>query len=119
MKKLNILSLVVVAVVFFMSFTNDEGTPNTFKIIQSDTKFSDDFCETAIDAGNWCGFRYKNKRNIIQFDTGLKVEFFSMDEIGETNSNCILTDYRDFSNDVWRFTPEGKIVHLISKVTKK
>jgi len=119
MKKLIVLPLMLVIAFFFVSFVNDEKTTNSYRIVQSDTKFSDEFCENAISEANWCGFRYENKRNIIQFDTGLKVEFFSMKEIGENNANCILTDYRDFSNDVWRFTPEGKIIHLVSKVSKK
>lgn len=104
----------------FSSFVNQNfETQKTFKFLNSDTKFSTEFCEKAISEANWCGFRFENKRNIIQFESGLKVELFSATEIGETNSNCFLTDYRDFSNDIWKFTENGKIVHLINKEVSK
>ena len=119
MKKLNLLSIITMTVLFFMSFTNEEKITNTFKITHADSKYSINFCEKAITDANWCGFRFENKRNIIEFESGLKVEFFSRTEIGETNSNCRLTDYRDFSTDVWRLSPEGKIIHLVSKISKK
>ena len=120
MKQIILLSLLVVSSIGFLSFEKSETEDiSTFKLLNSDTKFSEEFCQNAISEANWCGFRYKNKRNLIQFDTGLKVELFSQDEIGENNSNCTLTDYRDFSKDVWRFSPDGKIVHLVSKATKK
>jgi len=119
MKKPITTTILLVFITFLMSFnSNKDNALITFKIIQKDTKFSKEFCEKAISEANWCGFRYENKRNIIQFDTGLKVELFSSKEIGETNSNCILTDYRDFSKDIWRFTNEGKIIHLVSKIKK-
>jgi hypothetical protein len=108
MKKLITISFVLI---FIWSFTNVQTSINTFEIIQKDTKYSNEFCEKAISEANWCGFRYENKRHIIQFDTGLKIELFSAKEIGETNSNCFLTDYRDFSTDIWQITPSGKIVH--------
>lgn len=103
----------------FVSFDSiNKSTNQTYKIIQEDTKFSIDFCEKAISEANWCGFRYENKRNLIQFESGLKIELFSAKEIGETNSNCFLTDYRDFSNDIWRFTEKGTIVHLMPTQSK-
>lgn len=102
-----------------MSFNSINDSLNqTFKIIQTDSKFSTDFCEKAISEANWCGFRYENKRNLIQFESGLKIELFSAKEIGETNSNCFLTDYRDFSNDIWRLTDNGTIVHLMPTLSK-
>ena len=103
----------------FLSLNDDNKKVITYKLLNTDTKYSLDFCEKAISEANWCGFRYKNKRNLIQFDSGLKVELYSQDEIGENNANCELTDYRDFSTDIWQFSPEGKIIHLVSKVTKK
>ncbi|MGV6861710.1 MAG: hypothetical protein ACWA41_08045 [Putridiphycobacter sp.] len=110
----------MVGIFFVLSFANNNQTePSTFEIINKDTKYSNEFCVKAISEANWCGFRYQNKRNTIQFETGLKVELYSAEEIGETNSNCYLTDYRDFSNDIWRFTPEGKIVHLMPTQKKK
>jgi hypothetical protein len=117
MKKVTLLSFLLLTILSFTTIKNQQKT--TFTLINSDTKFSADFCQKAISEANWCGFRYKSKRNLIQFDTGLKVELFSQDEINEDNANCTLTDYRDFSKDVWRFSPEGKIIHLVSKVTKK
>jgi len=112
MKKLIFFSTIACFMLFSASFNyKNNEVKKTFTIIQKDTKFSKEFCEKAISEANWCGFRYENKRNLIQFDTGLKVELFSAKEIGETNSNCILTDYRDFSKDIWRFTPDGKIIH--------
>jgi hypothetical protein len=120
MKKIILFSLLILTSLTFLSFNSlDKQATSTFKLLNTDAKFSIEFCQNAISEANWCGFRYKTKRNLIQFDTGLKVELFSQDEIGETNSNCTLTDYRDFSKDVWRFTPEGKIIHLVSKTTKK
>jgi len=119
MKQLNILLFTILTLVVLTSFTSRETPSKAFKIIQSDTKFSDKFCQKAISEANWCGFRYENKRNLIQFETGLKVEFFSMNETNESNPNCTLTDYRDFSNDIWKFTENGKIIHLVSKSITK
>lgn len=120
MKRICLLLLTPFILMVFTSLNSIDGEDQpTFKIIQSDTKFSDEFCEKAISDANWCGFRYENKNNIIQFDTGLKVELYSMQELSLDDTNCTLTDYRDFSADIWRFTPEGKIIHLIAKNPKK
>lgn len=121
MKKIIQFSLVFSILLGLSSFAmkQNENDSKSYTFLNTDTKYSLEFCQKAISEANWCGFRYENKRNLIQFDTGLKVELFSQNEIGETNSNCTLTDYRDFSKDVWKFTPEGKIIHLVSKVTKK
>ena len=100
----------------FTTFKSENVT--SFIILQEDTKYPLEFCEKAIADGNWCGFRFQNKRNLIQFDTGLKVALFSGTEINIDNPNCILTDYRDFSTDVWRFTEDGKILRLVSKIKK-
>ena len=116
MKKLSTLLFAILVFSCVSSFVaKDNVKQKTFKIIQKDTKFSNEFCEKAILDASWCGFRYENKRNIIQFETGLKVEFYSMKEIGDSNPNCILTDYRDFSKDVWCFSENGKVFHFVSK----
>lgn len=107
------VTLVLSTLLSFKLKNNDN--PKTFKFLNSDTKYSVEFCEKAISEANWCGFRFENKRNLIQFETGLKVELFSQNEIGENNPNCTLTNYRDFSTDVWKFTESGKIVHLVKK----
>ena len=120
MKKTSYLLLATLVLSVFFSFkSQDSKNVNTFKFLNSDTKYSTEFCTKAILDANWCGFRYENKRNIIQFETGLKVELFSAKEIGETNSNCFLTNYRDFSNDIWKFTETGKIVHLVKSIKTK
>jgi hypothetical protein len=120
MRKISLLIVLPLIILVFTSLNSSkEEGQRTFKIIQFDTKFSNEFCVKAISEAKWCGFRYENKRNLIQFDTGLKVELFSTREINLDNPNCILTDYRDFSKDEWRFTPEGKIIHLVAKNSKK
>jgi len=114
MKKMLFNTAILLFLISLSSFVNyDEiKIQNTYKIIQEDSKYQLEFCKKALNEANWCGFRYKDKRNVIQFETGLKVELFSQNEIGENNPNCTLKDYRDFSDDVWKFTPNGKIVHL-------
>lgn len=103
------------AIYSFQNIQKNEG----FKSLNEDTKYSTEFCEKAISEATWCGLRYENKRNIIQFETGYKVELFSAKEMNITNSNCFLTDYRDHSNDIWRFTENGKIVRLMTYPKEK
>ena len=121
MKKLLLITIcsAILSAIYAFTPTYKKGDNIGFTTLKNDTKFSLEFCESAIAEGNWCGLRYENKRHIIQFETGYKVELFSANEMNITDSNCFLTDYRDHSNDIWRFTENGKIVRLMRKANPK
>lgn len=77
MKKVLFFTLLILSSMTFLSLNDDNNIAITYKLLNTDTKYGVEFCEKAISEANWCGFRYKNKRNLIQFDTGLKVELYS------------------------------------------
>lgn len=90
-----------------------------YQIIKNDNQKDLTFCINAIENANWCGQRFLDERNLINFESGLEIELYSINEMNDSGNpvsvDCLLSKERNTINDIWKFSESGKIIHLVSK----
>ncbi len=84
-----------------------------YQILVIDNVYDLDFCKSAIDDANWCGYRYSDKRNPIKFESGLEIELFSIQEMSVAGKviepECELSNDNETTNDLWKINDSGQI----------
>ena len=89
LKSLFLLAFMVVATIAISQEQNNV----TYKIVDNGSVTN---IQPYIDALNSANFKYhrlRNSRNLITFDTGLKVELYSANELIANGRNITVTDY--------------------------
>jgi hypothetical protein len=87
------------------------------------SKFSIDEITNAIEAANWCSYRYQNKRQVLTFKSGIIIELYSVNELNNSSinidQNCVLPDSIVLKDEFAIHEASKKILRLRTKVSSK
>lgn len=124
MKKKNFFGWLVTVIVFGISSSAFSQEKSTFKIIDNGSVKDINLYEEAVKKADMENYRYKTKRNIIEFDNGLKVELLSAQEMFILNLKVDMNNYSDtrdpkYIQPIFHLTDQGTLVAMYRKVDPK
>ena len=116
MKKILLLTLFI----FNFSFSQ-EVEKITYKFLNPEIVSNINDYKKAFSTADMSAFRYESKSNIIVFQSGLKVELFSANELKDKNLKLELQNFRSVdqkaSNDYY-FTLSDNKKFILQKFTR-
>ncbi len=116
MKKLLLLSFFI----FNLSFSQEVETI-TYKFLNPESVQNISDYKLAFSTADMSAFRYENKNNIIEFQSGLKVELFSINKLRNVNSKLSLQNYKTVDekpSDDYYFTLSANKKFILQKFTR-
>lgn len=95
-------SLFVLILILFSTIKLTANTPaGSFTVISNGTAVDPNAYVTAIVNADLESFRYLNKRCVIEFDNGLKVELYSADELRSMGIPLTASEYKIEDGPNW------------------
>lgn len=116
MKKILLLSFFI----FNLSFSQ-EVEKITFKFLNPEIVSNISDYKKAFSTADMSAFRYESKNNIVEFQSGLKVELFSVDELKNKNIKLNLQNFRrvdEKAPDDYYFTLSANKKFILQKFTR-
>ena len=116
MKKLLLLSFFI----FNLSFSQ-EVEKITYKFLNPESVPNISDYKLAFSTADMSAFRYESKNNIIEFQSGLKVELFSINELRNVNSKLNLQNFKTVDvkpSDDYYFTLSADKKFILQKFTR-
>lgn len=90
---------------------NDKG----YTVQSTGNKYAISEIEEAIDAANWCSYRYMNQRQVLNFKSGIVIQLHS---ITEMKLNQIVIDESCAAQDDFVLTDEFMIHEGTRKIVR-